>query len=629
MRKTTTAAGNPRWTCRLLDIPSVTPYGPVSRVVHTVRDPANAKVVECDVLITGGSTGGVAAALALARQGKKACLVEETDWLGGQFSSQGVPALDEHDLIESFGGTASYYEYRERVRRFYRDDPRLSSGMRLRGDLNPGRGWVSRLCFEPRYGHAAVIRMLAASATPPHIFLRTKPYRALVRNGRIKAVRCYHFLNGQETEFRAAYFLDATEMGDLLELAGEDWVVGAESREMTGEPDALPGPSRPELHQSLTYPFCVRWRTEALSASTRKPPGYAVYREKQPYTLMHYYADGRGWIRYWMFRKGRGAMGPFWTYRRLFCGKQFGGRSPEDDLALINWPGNDFRGCIFGVGPDELALTLQQAQRLSLGFLRWLQVECPRDDGGTGYPEIQLDASAMGTRHGLSKYPYLRESRRMLARRRVRQQHIARRFQQGARAAFFEDSVGIGWYAIDIHAGGSEESAVSEAAAPFQIPLGALISARLDNLIPACKNIGVTHIANGAYRLQPVEWNIGEAAGMLAVFCLDRAAEPGQIWTRKRQLHALQAKLLSCGIPLFWLADIPVTDPLFVKVQQLAMRGIWPVDPNDLCLHPEEPPSAAELSGLRLPGGGTAHAVRTKRQLVELLAHLEVQRTDR
>ena len=50
---------------------------------------------------------------------------------------------------------------------------------------------------------------------------------------------------------------------------------------------------------------------------------------------------------------------------------------------------------------------------------------------------------------------------------------------------------------------------------PFEIPLGALLPERVENLLPACKNIGTTHITNGCYRLHPVEWNIGEAAGAL------------------------------------------------------------------------------------------------------------------
>ena len=95
--------------------------------------------IECEIVVVGGGTGGVAAALAAARRSRSVCLVEETDWLGGQLTSQGVSALDEHDLIEGFGGTASYYGLRELIRDHYAD-----LGL-LRGDGggNPGSCWVS------------------------------------------------------------------------------------------------------------------------------------------------------------------------------------------------------------------------------------------------------------------------------------------------------------------------------------------------------------------------------------------------------------------------------------------------------------------------------------------------------
>ena len=65
-------------------------------------------------------------------------------------------------------------------------------------------------------------------------------------------------------------------------------------------------------------------------------------------------------------------------------------------------------------------------------------------------------------------------------------------------------------------AGDRQRPLFSTETRPFQIPLGALLPIRVENLLPACKNLGVTHITNGAYRLHPVEWNTGEAAGMIA-----------------------------------------------------------------------------------------------------------------
>ena len=74
--------------------------------------------IHCDIVIVGGSLGGCAAAIAACRAGKHVILTEETAWIGGQITSQGVSALDEHEHIESFGGTASYYQLREAIRSY-------------------------------------------------------------------------------------------------------------------------------------------------------------------------------------------------------------------------------------------------------------------------------------------------------------------------------------------------------------------------------------------------------------------------------------------------------------------------------------------------------------------------------
>ena len=79
---------------------------PLSALV-AVDDSAPARQVECDVLVVGGGLGGVAAAWAAARRGRRVCLLEETDWIGGQATSQGVSSLDEHEHIEAFGGTTT------------------------------------------------------------------------------------------------------------------------------------------------------------------------------------------------------------------------------------------------------------------------------------------------------------------------------------------------------------------------------------------------------------------------------------------------------------------------------------------------------------------------------------------
>ena len=89
----------------------------------------SARAESCEILIAGGGTGGVAAALAAARSGRRVVLLEETDWLGGQMTAQGVSALDEHEHIESFGGTAKLLQVPQRnPRALRRAEPGKSAG---------------------------------------------------------------------------------------------------------------------------------------------------------------------------------------------------------------------------------------------------------------------------------------------------------------------------------------------------------------------------------------------------------------------------------------------------------------------------------------------------------------------
>ena len=76
---------------------------------------------------------------------------------------------------------------------------------------------------------------------------------------------------------------------------------------------------------------------------------------------------------------------------------------------------------------------------------------------------------------------------------------------------------------------------------------------RIENLLPACKNIGTTHITNGCYRLHPVEWNIGESAGLLAAFCMDKKTSPRAVREELKLLNDFQQLLRDQGVELQWV----------------------------------------------------------------------------
>ena len=511
-------------------------------------------------------------------------------------TSQGVSALDEHRYIESFGGTRSYYELRDAIRAWYRENARLSPTATAEERLNPGNGWVSHLCFEPAVGVRALESLLRPFCDDGRltVLLRHKASAAVVEGDLVRSVSFRHLDGAERVDVRASFVLDATELGDLLPLTGAEYVSGAESSVETGEPNARTTAAA-WCVQSFTYPF-------ALELSTQRPPvpepeEYALNRERQPYTLRHFYHDARGWTRYGMFTKGDGVDLPFWTYRRLIDRANF--EDPRYDVAMINWPGNDFRhGNIIDVDPSAALEALHGARRLALGFCRWLQTECPRDEGGAGYPEMVLRPEVMGTVDGLSKHPYIRESRRIRALRTIVEQDISATRQTGPRARFFPDSVGIGLYAIDIHPAEGEEKLPPDRAKPFQIPLSALVPMRLRNLLPACKNIGTTHITNGAYRLHPIEWNIGESAAHTAVLCMERGAAPQALAADPAAVRVLQQRLVRAGVPLFWYPDVGLEHPAFEASQVLAAWG-HPVGRTDaLEFGPDDEVDEAEAAAL-------------------------------
>ena len=571
---------------RIIDVQRVPATGDPNRAVLSADVPARMAEDEAAVLVVGGGTGGVAAALAASRAGLRVTLLEETSWLGGQFTSQGISALDEHDHIEAFGGTRSYYELRNRIRAAYRE--RYPAVAQER-QLNPGGCWVTRLAFEPRVAVEVLAEMIGpqAAAGRLRVHLRRKALAAEMEGDRLEAVVSFGLEDGTFVRHRFRHVIDATETGDLLPLAGIPYALGAETIADTGEPHAQPVHARPEAVQSLTYPVALRLAAEAPPPPIL-PPRYAVYRDGQPYSLdIHVrageiYGDTTGVLAYDVFERRPGTKGGLWDYRRLVDGAQVG-LGGERDVSIFNWPGNDYRDrSIVDRPADDVATSLQEAKWVSLGFLHWIRTEAPRAGGGTGYPEIVPAPDVYGTHDALAMHPYIREGRRILGRTRVVEQDVSVEFQAGARARHFDDSVGVGWYPIDIHAASPDDIGISTRTRPFQIPLGALVPQRATNLIAGGKNLATTHITNGCYRLHPVEWNVGESAGLLAAFCQTNGCEPPDVTTDQPLLRSFQRSLAAQGIPMAWFVDVGVDHPAFAALQAAAAAGEVAFDPNQL-----------------------------------------------
>src|SRR3989442_7131569 len=178
----------------VLDVMAVRASGDPARAVFDVEPGGRVDEIACDVLVVGGGTGGISAALAAARElppTGRVVLLEETDWIGGQLAAQGVSALDEHDHIERFGGTRSYYALREAIRDHYR---RLSPALARERHPNPGRCWVTRLAFEPRVALDMLTKMAGPAVNDGRlrILLRTKALSVETNRDCVEAVLAPH-----------------------------------------------------------------------------------------------------------------------------------------------------------------------------------------------------------------------------------------------------------------------------------------------------------------------------------------------------------------------------------------------------------------------------------------------------
>jgi hypothetical protein len=569
--------------------------------------------VQYDVLVVGASLGGVAAALRAAEMGAQTCLIDPGDWVGGQFTAQGVCKPDENQYIETVASTRSYRAFKDAARAYYRANAKLSLTGRSQPIFNLGGGYDARqpqFAVEPLRGDAILKQMMQA-APALHWRPNTPVERCELAGDAVGAVLARN-ADGSETRFAAKYVLDATDLGDMLPLAlreGE-WVVGAESRHDTGESGAYaPEVAQPAWIQPITYVFALEHRPHGEDHTIPKPPNYERHRAEQKYSVH----DGAITS---MFGRGMN----MFNYRQYLAARNFDDPAYRYDRTTMNTGSNDYGRASIPTGDAARdADIVREAREAALGYLYWIQTECPRQDGSahTGFPELRPVTEAFGTPDGVAPAAYIRESRRIKALATIVQQDIQKSGNPGPRAKLFDDSCGIGTYAfMDGHAlPGQGMGGFWIDVLPAQIRTRALIPRRVTNLLAACKNLGTTHLTSALYRLHPLEWNVGEAAGALAAFCIAKGTTPHDVANDGDRMRAFQRALVAQGVPLFWWTDVKPDDPLWTAVQLAGATLTLTTDGDrnaDMRFNPDAAVSDAErtavgkLIGAQVPADVTS-----------------------
>jgi hypothetical protein len=561
--------------------------------------PEDRQILQFPIVVVGGSTAAYSAALGALEAGAQVCLVQPQKVLGGQFTAQALSAPDDAPLMAPKAFIPSDRQDPNQIdnpaefclskaQKHFRDRQRQLQPVAGKVVQNPGGSWVSHFSVTPVVAAIALNEAIEPYLEQGQLTLipLSEPVQVLIAEypgefRRVTGVVFQDLQNGRQFTVNGDITIEATDLGDLLELGNIESRVGQEARSETGEA-VLPETPQPMCQQAFTVCAVVEQTSPDRVIPIEAPPGYGVDSWLNPQEFPSTF-----WVKsndQWDGREFTHSYGIF-RYRRLL-------RSHEDstvhlgDVSVMNWGTsylgpNEPKGCgndyllgavLTGVSREERQRQIQRGRDRTQAYLHFLQTKAA--------PELSPRGDLTWTADGIALEPYIREARRGVALTTIRHEDVAEKFFPGAvRAYSFEDSIGIGQYHyLDFHpneAPGHVDLGIDgKRSLPFTIPLGALIPIRTEGLILSAKSIGTTHITNSAYRMHPIEWAIGEAGGHLAAFALREGVEARKV-ARDRQLkRKFQGHLASYGIPIYWFNDVSHEDPDFEAIQALAAAGI-------------------------------------------------------
>ena len=483
-----------------------------------------ASPVRVDVLIVGGGASGTTAAIQASRLGVKTLVIEETQWLGGMLTAAGVSAIDgNHQMPAGLWG-----EFRSHLYKYYGGPAAVETG------------WVSNTLFEPSVGNKILKSMIAAEKNVEVWY--SAQWKKITKTAQGWEVEVDK--KGKKIQVSARVVIDATELGDLLPAVGASYKIGMDSRQDTKEEYAPEKANN--IIQDLTYVAVLKDYGPGADKTIRKPKGY------DPKVFEHAcdVADPASHD-----NTPKIDCSQMITYGKLPNGKY-----------MINWPkdGNDIYLNIIEKSPEERKKALQEAKDHTLRFIYHLQTVL-------GFKHLGLADDEFDTADKLPFIPYHRESRRVAGIAALTLPYVQKPYEQ--EIPLYRTGGIVGDYTIDHHHLKNPEAPkidfVKIKVPSYNVPLGALIPAGVDNFIVAEKSISVSNIVAGATRLQPVVLGIGQAAGALAALAVKEDRSPQNL-----EVRTVQQTLLDHDAYLLPFIDVKPQDSYFEAVQRIGATGI-------------------------------------------------------
>jgi hypothetical protein len=542
-----------------------------------------AATVEPDMVVVGGTPGGIACAIRGARQGLKVVLVNYSNHLGGMLTG-GIGVMD--TLYEGRRSPV-LDEFQRRVLDYYRKKYGEKSPQYLLA--MPGHRTESptpkRLTFEPHVAQHVINEMVGNERNIE--VLKGYYPSAVERSERtIRSVILTPFANGSALRITGAVFVDATYEGDLAAVAGAPYRVGRESREEYGEPHA----GRIFTKRFIAPGGKGAFPTEALIGGLNLRPFQAVTQA----IFAGSTGEGDELVQAYHYRlcltndpaNRRLPEKPAWYDPTALRALMDEYRSAPGEPSIPNRKAHWFQN--FSGGSSEYPTAgwskrreiMNRHRDFALGALYFLQYD----------PSVPEDRRLAWRQWGLAKdefvdndnFPYelyVREARRIVGRY-VFTEHDATLARGYERTPVHADSIAITDWFMDSHEVSTERRPgsdpdgkiiLSELTRPSQIPFRALVPQNLDNLlVPVC--LSASHVGWGAIRLEPTWMHVGESAGWAAAIARRRGVAPAAV-----PVEELQRTLAESGVMLSFFNDVDmsVQEPWLAAVQYLGARGFF------------------------------------------------------
>lgn len=507
-----------------------------------------------DVIIVGGTSSGLAAALSAGRMGVRVALIEETGRLGGILSNGlsvtdlGNPGIDFCNFKASSG---IFEEFRQQIKNYYHNHPTLKDDPVVKNDCWAREG----LKYEPRVAHE-VIQKMVNELPNITVYYNDWPILAIREGSRLTGVVIKN-KEGQQKIFNAQIFIDATDSGDLAVLAGAEYMVGREPR-TAEEPHAgviyydidhdqlLPGSTGEgdSRIQAYSYLMTLKDYGQGADKTISRPLNYnpEKYRLSPP------------WQQTWATTSG-----PLPNKKFEVNQHPYGTDLPELNY---NYP----------LASREERKTIEEIYKNhALGYLYFLQTELGLEHLGLADDEYPQNGN----------FPlklYIREGRRILGEYLMKENDISP-VLGAPRATLKADSIAIGDYPMDSHATqlktdptdphrGEGEYWLYRQTRPYQIPYGVIVPKNIDRLLVSLA-VSATHVAYSSLRMEPVRMSLGQAAGTAAVLSIKNNVLPRQVNVGELQKELLKQKQL-----LYYYSDVSLDNWAFENIQQITLKGI-------------------------------------------------------